>query len=187
MTPERSWNVPHDASTRGATRSNVSTRRRERKARNRRITAGVVALFVAIGGSYAAFSVFRDSSGGTIGAEGDSGFHALWPEVTLAEAQAVQDQLDAGDPDPSWRLDAGGVAGQFAHESLGWDGISVQEIDSPNASYPGAVEVLVQHVTAEQALASASPVPAWIPQRGGALSLSPRSDRIPSSSCSTGW
>ncbi len=51
-------------------------RRRERKARNRRITAGVVALLVAIGGSFAAFSVFRDSNGGTIGTEGDTGFRA---------------------------------------------------------------------------------------------------------------
>ena len=65
-------------------------RRRESKARNRRITAGVVALLVAIGGSYAAFSVFRDSSGGTIGAVGDTGFHALWPEVTLADAQSAE-------------------------------------------------------------------------------------------------
>jgi len=57
-------------------------RRRERKARNRRITAGVVALFVAIGGSYAAFSVFRDSNGGTIGGQGDTGFR---PSPTVAE------------------------------------------------------------------------------------------------------
>jgi hypothetical protein len=57
-------------------------RRRERKARNRRITAGVVALLVAIGGSYAAFSVFRDSNGGTIGTPGDTGFRA---SPTVAE------------------------------------------------------------------------------------------------------
>jgi hypothetical protein len=142
-------------------------RRRERKARNRRVTAGVVALVVAIGGSYAAFSVFRDSSGGTIGGAGDRGFHALWPEVTLAGAQSAQRQFLAGDPDLAWRVDAGEVAGQFAHESLGWDGYSLHAIDTQNASSSGPVEVLVQHVTPDQALASASPVPACDPAAAG--------------------
>ena len=60
-------------------------RRRERKQRNRRITAGVVALLVAVAGSYAAFSVFRNTSSSTVA--GSEGFHALWPELTIAEAQ----------------------------------------------------------------------------------------------------
>jgi hypothetical protein len=152
-------------------------RRRERKARNRRITAGVVALLVAIGGSYAAFTVFRGSSG-TLGAVGDSGFHALWPEVTLAEAQSAQRQFLAGDPDLAWRVDAGEVAGRFVRESLGWDGISVQAIDTPNASYPGPVEVLVQHVTPEQALASASPVPACDPAAAGGCPTTEQQDSV---------
>ncbi|HYX79909.1 MAG TPA: hypothetical protein VE976_04785, partial [Actinomycetota bacterium] len=50
-------------------------RARARKTLNRRITAAVVAVLVAIGGSYAAFAAFG-SAGGTI-AGGSSGFHAL--------------------------------------------------------------------------------------------------------------
>jgi hypothetical protein len=41
-------------------------RRRQRKLRDRRIAAGVVAMLVAIGGSYAAFTAFRSSSGSTV-------------------------------------------------------------------------------------------------------------------------
>src|SRR5881397_3404179 len=93
-------------------------RRRQRKARNRRITAGVVALLVAIGGSYAAFTVFRGSSGKIAGV-GDTGFHALWPEVTLADAQQAQAQADAGDPSLAWRLDPKSVAGEFVNQAFG--------------------------------------------------------------------
>ena len=120
-------------------------RRRERKARNRRFTAGVVALLVAIGGSYAAFSVFRDSGGGMIGGEGDSGFHALWPEVTLADAQSAQRRLESGDHSLDWRVDAGSVAGEFVNQAFGWDGYTVQAVDGADLTgASGPVEVLVQ-------------------------------------------
>ncbi len=118
-------------------------RRRERKARNRRITAGVVALLVAIGGSYAAFTVFRGSTA-TIGGEGSGGFHALWPEVTLADAQQAQARFEAGDHSLDWRVDAGAVAGEFVNQAFGWDGYSVQGIDGADLTGSGPVEVLVQ-------------------------------------------
>jgi hypothetical protein len=152
-------------------------RRRERKARNRRVTAGVVALLVAIGGSYTAFIVFRGSSG-TVSAVGDSGFHALWPEVTLADAQQAQRQFLAGDPDLAWRVDAGEVAGRFVHESLGWDGYSVEAIAGRNTSFPGPVEILVQHITPDQALASASPVPACDPAAAGGCPTTEPQDSV---------
>jgi hypothetical protein len=122
-------------------------RRRQRKARNRRITAGVVALLVAIGGSYTAFTVFRGSSG-KLGAVGDSGFHALWPEVTLADAQQAQAQADAGDPSLAWRLDPKSVAGEFVNQAFGWDGFTVQMIGGVDpTTVPGPVEMLVQSRT----------------------------------------
>lgn len=122
-------------------------RRRERKARNRRLTAGVVALLVAIGGSYAAFNVFRDSSG-TIGGEGGSGFHALWPEVTLADAQRVQDRADNGDRDLAWRLDPASVAGEFVNQAFGWDGYSVQAVGGVDTTtVSGPVQMLVESPT----------------------------------------
>jgi hypothetical protein len=121
-------------------------RRRERKARNRRITAGVVALLVAIGGSYTAFTVFRGSSG-KLGAVGDTGFHALWPEATLAEAQQAQAQADAGDPALAWRLNPKSVAGEFVNQAFGWDGFSVAMIGGGDLTSSGPVEVLVQSPT----------------------------------------
>ena len=48
-------------------------RARRRRERNRRITAGVVALLVAIGGSVAAFTAFRGSGGPVAGASGGGG------------------------------------------------------------------------------------------------------------------
>lgn len=95
-------------------------RRRERKARNRRVTAGVVALLVAIGGSYAAFSAFRggDDEQTIGGVEADKGFHALWPEATIAEAQAVQEAVEAGDPDLGFRLSADATAATFVRDVL---------------------------------------------------------------------
>jgi hypothetical protein len=54
-------------------------RARRRHERNRRITAGVVAMLVAIAGSLVAFSAFRGGSGVQPGG-GGSGFFALWPE-----------------------------------------------------------------------------------------------------------
>lgn len=47
-------------------------RRRRRRVRNRRLAAGVVALAVALGGSYAAFNAFRGTGGTTPGAEPDT-------------------------------------------------------------------------------------------------------------------
>ena len=121
-------------------------RRRERKARNRRFTAGVVALLVAIGGSYTAFTVFRGSSG-NLGAVGDSGFHALWPEVTLADAQQAQAQAEAGDSSLAWRLDPKSVAGEFVNQAFGWDGFSAQMIGGGDLTSSGPVEVLVKSST----------------------------------------
>lgn len=42
-------------------------RRRRRQVRNRRVAAGVVALAVALGGTYAAFTAFRGTERGTVG------------------------------------------------------------------------------------------------------------------------
>jgi len=86
-----------------------------------RVGTLIVALLVAALGSWAAFSGL-----GAIGAaqqragNGQGGFPALWPEVSRAEAQKVQDQVDAGDSAVQWRTDAGSVALRYAHEVLGW-------------------------------------------------------------------
>jgi hypothetical protein len=103
-------------------------RRRRRRERNRRIGAGVLALVLVVGGSLAAYTAFRDTEGGrTIGGDTgqdqtlpiDEGFHALWPEWTLEEAQAAQAQVQQGEA--VWRGNPYEVATRFAASVLGWN------------------------------------------------------------------
>ncbi len=95
-------------------------RRRRRTERNRRIAAGTVALLVAIAGSIAAFTVFRDTQARVAGEGGAGSFGAIWPESSYEEAFAVQEAADAGDANMAWRLDAGETALAFARDALGW-------------------------------------------------------------------
>jgi hypothetical protein len=86
-----------------------------------RIGTLIVAVLVAALGSWAALS----GLGGIEGAQqrtgnGQEGFPALWPEVSRAEAEKVQEQVDAGDASVQWRTDAASVALRYAHEVLGW-------------------------------------------------------------------
>src|SRR5919204_365608 len=99
-------------------------RARARKTLNRRITAAVVAVLVAIGGSYAAFAAFG-GAGGTI-AGGSSGFHALWPEQTLDAAQQEQTAVDGGAD--AWRTDPKQVATRFVTDVLGWSGFQTEVV-----------------------------------------------------------
>ena len=95
-------------------------RARRRRDRNRRITAGAVALLVAIAGSLAAFTAFTGSEPRVAGS-GDHGFVSIWPESTYEDALAVQQLVDAGDPSLAWRLDPRETARRFAQDALGWD------------------------------------------------------------------
>jgi hypothetical protein len=102
-------------------------RARRRHERDRRITAGTVALLVAVAGSFAAFNAFRTGGGGqTIGAPGGSGFLALWPEQTEAGLAAAQEAVDRGDPGLDWRSDPIEVARRFAVEELLWPSATVE-------------------------------------------------------------
>ena len=95
--------------------------RRRRKARNRRLGAGILALVLTVGGSLAAFDAFRDAGDGrTIGGGGSDGLFALWPEQTAADLAAAQERVDAGDPGSAWRADGMEVARRFAIEVLQW-------------------------------------------------------------------
>jgi hypothetical protein len=93
-------------------------RARRRHERNRRITAGTVALMVAVFGSVAVFTAFRTNDAAQIGAAGEEGFHALWPESTIAAAESAQAAVESGDPDLQWRLDPEDTAAHFAREVL---------------------------------------------------------------------
>jgi hypothetical protein len=78
----------------------------------------VFALVLSVAAAWGAFVGLRGSEQGPAG--GPETFTAVWPETSLADAQKVQAQVDAGDPDVQWRTDAAAVALRFAEETLGW-------------------------------------------------------------------
>lgn len=101
-------------------------RARLRRERTRRITAGAVALLVAIGGSVAAFTAFRTNDGGqSIADGGQEGFFAVWPEQTAEGLAAAQAAVDAGDRDLAWRSDPNEVARRFALGVLQWPAVTL--------------------------------------------------------------
>jgi hypothetical protein len=102
-------------------------RARRRHERNRRITAGAVALLIAVAGSWAVFSAFRTSGGSQPGgAATDDEFFALWPEQTEEGLAGAQEAVDRGDPDLAWRSDPTEVARRFALEKLLWPSVTLE-------------------------------------------------------------
>jgi hypothetical protein len=102
-------------------------RLRQRRARNRRIQAGALALVVAAGGAVGVLKAFQHPGGPApiVGTQPSAGgtqlpaeFHALWPERTLTDAQRAQGLVDNGQD--RWRLQAAQVAFEFATDMLAW-------------------------------------------------------------------
>jgi hypothetical protein len=96
-------------------------RRRRVRVRTRRLTAGILAVGIAVLGSATAYSAFttrtpRVSGVGSTGAP----IAALWPEHNTEQLQATQDAVDAGDGTLDWRLDAENTAERFVRSVLGW-------------------------------------------------------------------
>lgn len=101
----------------------------------RRVGIALLALLVAVAGSWGAFSILSPRSGNQQGpASGPEAFAALWLETSLADAQQVQARVDAAGPAMEWRTEAGAVALRFAHEVLSWpDPIAgITETDDPD-------------------------------------------------------
>jgi hypothetical protein len=93
-------------------------RSRHRRERNRRITAGAVALLVAIAGSVAAFAAFTGSEP-QVGGGPEDGFVAIWPEATYEDAIEVQASVDAGGQEIQWRASPYETAYFFVSRVLG--------------------------------------------------------------------
>jgi hypothetical protein len=96
-------------------------RRRRVRARTRRLTAGVLAVGIAVVGTATAYSAFTTPTPRVPGV-GPSGapIAALWPEHDTEQLQATQDSVDAGDATLDWRLDAEDTAERFVRSVLGW-------------------------------------------------------------------
>lgn len=98
---------------------------RRRRERTRRITAGMVALLLTVGGTFVAFNAIDTGDGRALGT-GDR-FFALWPEQTSEALASVQESVDAGDPDLAWRTDPFDVARRFATDALLWPGVEIDK------------------------------------------------------------
>jgi Kelch motif len=91
--------------------------------RSRRALVGAVAIIVFLAGGAFAFRVFTGHVGPPASPDvtgDDVDGTILWPEQTGHELAATEAQIDAGDPDFSWRLDPTHVATAFAEGVLGW-------------------------------------------------------------------
>lgn len=106
--------------------------RRIRQDRNRRLGTMVVALVVAVAGTWGIFAAFDDHGRGSgpagLGTPSATAWvppstPTLWPESwtdTLPRPADVQAQADAGDAWVAWRLDPEAVAHRFVAQALGW-------------------------------------------------------------------
>jgi hypothetical protein len=94
---------------------NEILRRRDRKHRTRKITAGVVALLVAAAGTVSAFTAFGPGDDRPAGVDAEH-FFALWPEDDLESALEAQDRVDGGVDE--WRTDAKRTAAEFAYRVM---------------------------------------------------------------------
>lgn len=96
-------------------------RRRQVRSRTRRLTAGLLAVGIAVIGTVTAYSAFTTPTPRVPGAAGGS-IAALWPEHDAEQLRATQEAVDAGDPTLDWRLDAEETAVRFVRSVLGWTG-----------------------------------------------------------------
>jgi hypothetical protein len=103
-------------------RLGVTRRRRERR---RRIGAGALALVVAVGGTFAAFSAIKSGPDTTATPAGYElpAVPYLWPENWARQGGAtpedMQSKVDAGDGTVQWRTDPEKVAVRFAENVIG--------------------------------------------------------------------
>ncbi|MEX2457707.1 MAG: hypothetical protein WD770_01825 [Actinomycetota bacterium] len=107
-------------------------KRRTRKRRSTRITAGAVALLVATGGTIGVYAI----AGGTDprpGGDDAPPFFALWPETERDAALAALRRVASGADD--WRRLDEETARRFGVDVLGWtDAVaSCAPLDSPNS------------------------------------------------------
>jgi hypothetical protein len=132
--------------------------RRDRKHRNKRITAGVVALIVAAAGTGALVRAFPT---GSMPAEDPTPAPptagTMWPQSTMGEVREAQRLADAGDPRHTWQVlstDARETdfITRFLQEELGWEEFDVSEFPGLYAGVPqdGLWEMLAVRCAADR-------------------------------------
>lgn len=122
-------------------------RARRRHERRRRTTAGLLAVVVAVAGTFVAVSALSPHAPSGVGGGESPGFLSLWPQRSvelgsgfLADAEAAQRRTDEGDPSASWQLSPEEVASRFAEQVLGWSRVVV---DSTTKNVDGSLTVTI--------------------------------------------
>jgi hypothetical protein len=109
-----------------------------RKVHRRSTAARMLGLAMAlalIGGSLA---VLRAGALRDVGTDNVS-WAGIWPQTSHADALAVQNAADAGDPSATWQVDGVSVLERFASERFGWEAPMLQRIaNAAEMSEPGA-------------------------------------------------
>ncbi len=101
-------------------------RRRRVRTRTRRLTAGLLAVAIAVTGTLTAYSAFTTPSPRGPSTTPSPGapaattqpIAALWPEHDTVALRAAQEAVDSGEM--RWRLDAEETAVRFVRSVLGW-------------------------------------------------------------------
>ena len=117
---------------------------RARRSRSRRITAGALALVIAMAGTATVITAFdRDPTGGVADDPSPSASATpawaaadvltVWPENPVrshvTDPAMIQGYVDRGDDQLQWRLDPEEVARRFAGVVLGWTDVTVVGLD----------------------------------------------------------
>jgi hypothetical protein len=122
-----------------------------RRSRRRRTVAatgvGLAALVVLVGGAATLRTVLpqRDIGGTPTPSPAVEEWRGIWPQTTLAEAQAAQSAADAGAPDAAWQLDAAGVVRRYARQELGFAEVHFDEsldLGDDDAAGPFTIHVI---------------------------------------------
>ena len=115
---------------------------RARRSRTRRLTAGALALVVALAGTTTVIVAFdRETSGGPAGEPTPSAdppwaaadVLTVWPENPVrshvTDPAMIQGFVDRGDDQLQWRLDPEAVSRRFASVVLGWTDVTAVGLD----------------------------------------------------------
>lgn len=128
---------------------------RARRVRARRITAGSLALVVAVAGTAVAIAAFGRDPDSTRSVDqptptvvptwATSDVLTIWPENPVrshvTDPGMIQRSVDRGDEQLRWRLDPEEVGRRFAHIVLGWNAVTLVGLDIENDAGALAFEI----------------------------------------------
>jgi len=133
-------------------------RRVDRRRRNRRLTAGGIALVVAVAGAVVAATLV---GGRTNIGPGAPPFASLWPQSSEAEARIAQARANQGDHGLTWEQDANEFLYRFANDGLRWVRTTIPQIGQGDAAGNGPLTASLRGAPAA-GCTSPDTAPDWV-------------------------